>query len=138
MDHLTDLDSVDFHTQFVNDVLRKLHGLFRNCLDFQSISPQLRAHNLLTDHEWQVIGKKDSRVQQVDEFLKCLPHKGKNCLNQLMKCLLLSLDHSGHQDLLDELKKLVEKQTADSTDDQIYESDGPQASGQVGHSYNYN
>ena len=120
--------------QFVNDVLRKLHGLFRNCLDFQSISPQLRAHNLLTDHEWQVISKKDSREQQVDEFLKCLPHKGRNCLNQLIKCLLLSLAHSGHQDLLNELKKLVDKkQTADSTDDEIYESDGPQASGQVGH-----
>lgn len=134
MDHSTDLDSMDFHMQFVSDVLRKLHGLFRNCLDFQSISPQLRAHNLLTDHEWQVISKKDSREQQVDEFLKCLPHKGRNCLNQLIKCLLLSLAHSGHQDLLNELKKLVDKkQTADSTDDEIYESDGPQASGQVGH-----
>ena len=113
-----DLDSVDLHIQFVNDVLRKLHALFRNCLDFQSISPQLRSHKLLTDNEWEVISRKDSREQQVDEFLKCLPHKGRNCLSQLIKCLQLSPEHSGHQDLLIELKKLVEKQT---------EPDGPTA-----------
>ena len=127
---LRDLDSVDVYMQFVNDVLRKLHGLFRNCLDFQSISPQLRSHNLLTDHQWQVIGKKDSREQQVDEFLKYLPHKGRNCLHQLMKCLQLSLDHAGHQDLLIELKKIVEKQTDDPTAD-ILENGDPQDSDQV-------
>lgn len=132
MDGLGDLDSIDFHMQFVNDILRKLHGVFRNCLDFQSISPQLRSHNLLTDHEWQVIGKKDSREQQVDEFLKYLPHKGRNCLHQLMKCLQLSLDHSGHEDLLTELKRLVEKQTTNSIDDQVFDNGDPQDSLQVG------
>lgn len=114
MDPLRDLDSVDFCMQFVNEVLSKSHGLFRNCFDFQSISPQLRSHNLLTKHEWEVISKKDSREEQVDEFLKRLPHKGRNCLHQLIKCLQLSLDHAGHQDLLIELKKLVEKQADDS------------------------
>ena len=111
MDPLKDLDSVDLHMQFVNDVLGKSHVLFRSCLDFQSISPQLRAHKLLTTNEWEVISRKDSREQQVDEFLKCLPHKGRNCLSQLIKCLQLSPEHAGHQDLLVELKKLVEKQT---------------------------
>ena len=125
-------DSIDFYMQFVKDVLRKLHSAFRICLDFQSISPQLRSHNLLTDHEWQVISKKDTREQQVDEFLEYLPHKGKNCLHQLIKCLQLSLDHAGHQDLLTELKRLVEKQTADSTNDHIVDTGDPQDSGQVG------
>ena len=99
---------MDLSLQFVNDTLRRLHPLFRNCLDFQSIAPQLRLHKLVTDHEWQVIGSKDSREQQVDEFLKCLPHKGRNCLNQLIKCLQMSLDHAGHQDLLTELKKQID------------------------------
>ena len=97
--------------QFVNDVLGKLHALFRSCLDFQSISPHLRSHKLLTSNEWEVIGKKDGREQQVDEFLKCLSHKGRNCLSLLIKCLQLSPEHAGHQDILVELKKLVEKQT---------------------------
>ena len=137
MDPLNDLDSVDFHMQFVNDVLRKLHSLFRNCLNFQSISPKLRAHGLLTDHEWQMIGKRDTREQQVDEFLKYLPHKGKSCLSQLIKCLQLSLDHCGHRDLLAELMKLVEKprekQTAaDSIDDHTAENSDPQDSNPVG------
>jgi len=91
----------------VNEVLRCSHTLFRNCLNFQSISPHLRSNHLLTDHEWEIISKKDSREDQVDEFLKCLPHKGKGCLNTLIKCLRLSLDHSGHQDLLSELNKQV-------------------------------
>jgi len=91
----------------LNNVLRRLHILFRNCLNFQSISPQLRQHNLLTDHEWQVIKNKDSHEDQVDEFLQYLPHKGKNCLKQLIECLELSLDHAGHYDLLVELKKEV-------------------------------
>ena len=68
---------LDFRMQFVNEVLRKLHALFRSCLDFQSIFPHLRSHNLLTDNEWELICKKDSREQQVDEFLKCLYQKGK-------------------------------------------------------------
>ena len=113
MDPMSSLDSGDVQNiiQFVNAVLKKLHGLFRNCLDFQSISPHLRSHNLLTNNEWEVISNKDSRDKQVDEFLKYLPHKGKNCLNELIDCLQLSLEHSGHQDLLAALKKLVEKQT---------------------------
>ena len=125
MDPMRNLDSEDVQSliQFVKDVLKKLHGLFRNCLDFQSISPHLRSHNLLTDNEWQVISTKDSREQQVDEFLKYLPHKGKNCLNELIKCLQLSLEHSGHQDLLAALKQLVEKQTADPIADAPVDSD---------------
>ena len=124
------LDSLDSHLQLVTEVLRKLHVLFRNCLNFQLISPLLRLHNLLTDNEWQVISKKDSREQQVDEFLKCLPHKGKNCLNELVICLQLSLDHSGHQDILTELKKLVEIQTGGPIAD-IIKNDDPQGSAQV-------
>ena len=132
MDPTRDLDSVDLHMQFVNDVLRKLHALFRSCLDFQSISPQLRSHKLLTDNEWEVVSKKDSREQRVDEFLKCLPHKGRNCLSQLIKCLQLSPEHSGHQDLLMELKKLVEKQTeTDNSTPDILENNDPQDSAQV-------
>ena len=94
-------------TNLVNNILRRLHALFRSCLNFQSISPQLRQHNLLTDHEWQVIKNKDSHEDQVDEFLQYLPHKGKDCLNQLIECLELSLDHAGHKDLLQGLKKEV-------------------------------
>ena len=119
---LRDQDSADI---FVYDVLRKLHGLFRNCFNFQSISPQLRSHNLLTAYEWEVISKNDSREQQVDEFLRYLPHKGRNCLHQLMKCLQLSLDHASHQDLLIELKQIVKKQTDDPTAD-ILENGDPQ------------
>ena len=125
------LDSLDSHLQFVTEVLRKLHVSFRNYLNFQSISPQLRLHNLLTDDEWQVISKKDSREQQVDEFLKCLPHKGKNCLNELVICLQSSLDHAGHKDLLTELKKLVlDTQTGGPTAD-VIENDDSQGSAQV-------
>ena len=113
----TDSEDVQLLIQFVRDVLKKLHVLFRNCLDFQSISPHLRSHSLLTDHEWQVISKKDTREQQVDEFLKYLPHKGKNCLNELIECLEMSLEHSGHRDLLTALQKLVQKQTSKQTDD---------------------
>ena len=136
------LDSLDSHLQFVTEVLRKLHVPFRNCLNFQSISPQLRLHNLLTDDEWQVISKKDSREQQADEFLKCLPHKGKNCLNELVICLQSSLDHSGHQDLLTELKKLLEKQTGGPVASPIADviENDPQGSFQVSLSnllYNY-
>jgi len=94
----------------VNDVLRRLHTSFRSCLNFQSISPHLRSHELLTDHEWEVISNKDSHDSQVDEFLKVLPHKGRKCLNQLIECLQLSLDHAGHKDLLVELKKQVDQQ----------------------------
>ena len=130
MDPLRNPDSVDFQMQCVNDVLRKLHALFRSCLNFQSVSPHLRSHKLLTDNEWEVISKKDSREQQVDEFLKCLPHKGKNCLNVLIKCLQLSLDHCGHQDLLAELEKLVEKQTGGPTADTL-ENHDPRDSTQV-------
>ena len=100
-------------SQLTNDVLRRLHSLFRSCLNFQSISPQLRQHNLITYHEWQVICNKDSHDDQVDEFLKCLPLKGRNCLNQLIECLQLSLDHAGHQDLLAELKKQVDRSNND-------------------------
>ena len=133
MDPSRDLDSVDLHMQFVNDVLRKLHALCRNYLDFQSISPHLRSHNLLTDNEWEVISKKDSREQQVDEFLKCLPHKGRNCLSQLIKCLQLSPEHSGHQDLLTGLNKLVEKLTdqLDNSTAEIFIDTDPQGSVQV-------
>ena len=126
------LDSLDshLHSQFVTEVLRKLHVPFRNYFNFQSISPQLRLHNLLTEDEWQVISKKDSREQQADEFLKCLPQKGKNCLNELVICLQSSHDHSGHKDLLIELKKLLEKQTGDQLAN-IIENDDPQGSAQV-------
>ena len=130
MDAARDIDSVDLHMQFVNEVLRKLHALFRNCLDFQSIFPHLRSHNLLTDNEWEVICKKDSREQQVDEFLKFLPHKGRNCLSQMMKCLQHSPEHSGHQDLLTELHKLVEKQT-DNPTAEILSENHPQDSVKV-------
>ena len=89
----------------VSKVLRHSHTLFRKCLNFQSISPHLRSHNLLTDNKWEVISKKESREDQVDEFLKCLPHKGKGCLSRLVECLQSSLDHSGHQDIINELNK---------------------------------
>jgi len=89
------------------NVLRKLHSLFRSCLNFQSILPGLRLHNLLTDYEWQVIKNKDTHDDQVDEFLQYLPHKGRNCLDKLIDSLELSLDHAGHNDLLVELKKEV-------------------------------
>ena len=127
------IESVDLHMQLVNEVLRKLHALFRNCLDFQSISPWLRSHNLLTDNEWEIICKRDSREQQVDEFLKFLPHKGKDCLSQMMKCLQLSPEHAGHKDLLTELNKLVEKQTdlPDSSTAEILSENHPQDLGKV-------
>ena len=133
MDPFRDLDSVDVHMQFVNDVLKKLHALCRNCLDFQSISPHLRSHDLLTNNEWELISKKDSREQQVDEFLKCLPHKGRNCLSQLIKCLQLSPEHSGHKDILAGLNKLVEKQTdlLDNSTAEIFNDPDPQGSFQV-------
>ncbi|XP_065908160.1 putative leucine-rich repeat-containing protein DDB_G0290503 isoform X2 [Dysidea avara] len=99
----------------VDDVLRRLHTSFRSCLNFQSISPHLRSHELLTDNEWEVISNKDSRQDQVDEFLKVLPHKGRNCLNQLIECLQLSFDHAGHKDLLVELKKQVDQQSNDNS-----------------------
>jgi len=102
-------------SQPVNEILRRLHTSFRNCLNFQSISPHLRSHELLTDHEWEVISNKGSRQDQVDEFLKVLPLKGKNCLKKLIECLQLSLDHAGHEDLLEELKQLVEQQSAGDT-----------------------
>ena len=108
----------------VNEVLRHLHTLFRNCLNFQSISPHLRSHCLLTDNEWEIISKKESREDQVDEFLKCLPHKGKGCLKRLIECLQLSLDHSGHQDLINELNKQpiaeVLQSKSDHTISQVY------------------
>ena len=91
----------------VDEVLKHLHTFFRSCLNFQSISPHLRSHHLLTNHEWEIISKKDGREDQVDEFLKCLPHKGKDCLERLLECLQLSLDHSGHRDLISELSKHV-------------------------------
>ena len=103
----------------VNEVLRQLHTSFRTCLNFQSISPHLRSHNLLTNHEWEIISKKDSREDQVDEFLKCLPHKGKGCLEKLLECLQLSLDHSGHQDLISELSKHIISDTAQSKADHL-------------------
>jgi len=106
----------------LNDVLRQLHISFRSCLNFQSISPHLRSHELLTDHEWEVISNKDSHDSQVDEFLKVLSHKGKNCLNQLIECLQLSLDHAGHKDLLVELKEVVDQQQCcDSQVHMIYQ-----------------
>ncbi|XP_065908170.1 putative leucine-rich repeat-containing protein DDB_G0290503 isoform X2 [Dysidea avara] len=110
--------------QSVNDVLRRLHGLFRSCLNFQSISPQLRQHNLLTDHEWQVIKSKDSHEDQVDEFLNYLPFKGKDCLNQLIECLRSSLDHLGHQDILTELEaELIKRVDHDNFEDQTEEDE---------------
>ena len=105
-------------SQSVNDVLGRLHSLFRSCLNFQTISPHLREHNLITYNEWQVIANKGSHDSQVDEFLKVLPHKGRNCLNQLTECLQLSLDHAGHKDLLVELKKQVDQQP-DSNSSQV-------------------
>ena len=98
----------------VGEVLKHLHTLFRSCLNFQSISPHLRSHRLLTNHEWEIISKKDGREDQVDEFLKCLPHKGKDCLERLLECLQLSLDHSGHQDLISELSKHIISDVAQS------------------------
>ncbi|XP_065908166.1 CAP-Gly domain-containing linker protein 1-like [Dysidea avara] len=94
--------------QSANDVLRRLHVSFRRYLNFQSISPHLRSHNLLTDHEWQVISDKGSCEDQVDQLLKYLPQKGENCLHALIECLQSSLDHAGHKDLLVELKKQPE------------------------------
>ena len=94
--------------QSTNDVLRRLHVSFRRCLNFQSISPHLRSHNLLTDHEWQVISDKGSCEDQVDQLLKYLPQKGRSCLQALVDCLQSSLDHAGHKDLLVELKKQPE------------------------------
>ena len=106
-------------SQSVNDVLRGLHGLFRSCLNFQSISPQLRQRNLLTDYEWQVIKSKDSHEDQVDEFLNYLPFKGKDCLNQLIECLRSSSDHLGHQDILTELEaELIKRVDRDNLEDQ--------------------
>jgi len=95
-------------SQLINDVLGRLHDLFRSCLNFQSISPQLRKYKLLTDREWQVINNKDTQDDQVDEFLKYLPLKGKDCLNRLSQCLRSSLDHSGHQDILTKLEAELE------------------------------
>ncbi|XP_065908165.1 CAP-Gly domain-containing linker protein 1-like isoform X2 [Dysidea avara] len=94
--------------QSTNDVLRRLHVLFRRCLNFQSISPHLRSRNLLTDHEWQVISEKGNSEDQVDQLLKYLPQKGGSCLHALIKCLQSSLDHAGHQDILVELQKQPE------------------------------
>ena len=103
----------------VNEVLRQLHSSFRTSLNFQSISPHLRSHYLLTTHEWEIISKKDSREDQADEFLKCLPHKGKGCLERLLDCLQLSLDHSGHQDLITELSKHIITDVAQSKIDHL-------------------
>ena len=55
-----------------------------------------------------MISSKESCEDQVDELLKCLPLKGGNCLHLLIECLQSSLDHAGHQDLLEELKKQPE------------------------------
>ena len=98
------MDSVD-SVQSPDDILKRSHIHFRRCLNFQAISPHLRSHNLLTDDEWEVISKKDTREQQADEFLKCLSHKGRNSLSHLINCLKLSQDHTGHQDILTEIEK---------------------------------
>jgi len=112
--------------QFVDRTLRRLHPLCRDCLDFQSISPQLRSHKLLTDHEFQEILNIYSGVQQVDKFLNYLRLKGRNCLNQLIECLQSSLKYcAGHQHLLNELKKQVNQA------DTILENGNPQDPAQV-------
>jgi len=78
--------------------------LFRSYLNFQTISPHLRKHNLLTDHEWEAIQNKATHDDKVDEFLKYLRLKGKDCLDRLILCLRSSLDHSGHHDILTKLE----------------------------------
>ena len=119
------MDSLNESVEFVNETLKKSHVVFRNCLDFQSILPHLRSHELLTDNEWEVISKKDSRELQVDEFLKFLPRKGKNCLQQLIKCLQLSLNHTGHKDILTELGRLVERQSETQSETQAVDTPAP-------------
>lgn len=94
-----------------DEVLKRTHAIFRKYLNVHSIYPHLRSHNLITDHEWEVINTKDGREGQVDELLKCLPQKGRDCLQLLVKCLQSSLDHAGHKDLLVELLKQPEMQT---------------------------
>jgi len=69
---------------------------------------QLQSHNLLTDHEWEAISSKNSHKEQVDEPIIYLPEKGENCLQALAECLQSSLDHAGHKDLLEELRKQPE------------------------------
>ena len=55
-----------------------------------------------------MISSKNSREEQVDELLIYLPEKGENCSQALAECLQSSLDHAGHKDLLEELRKQPE------------------------------
>ena len=96
------------NVQPTENVLSRLQISFKRWLNFQSISPQLRSHDLLTDREWEVISSKNSREEQVDELLMYLPDKGESCLQALVECLQSSLDHAGHKDLLEELRKQPE------------------------------
>lgn len=130
-------ESVD-SMQSIDDILKRSHIHFRRYLNFQAISPHLRSYNLLTDDEYEVISKKDTRAQQADELLTCLSHKGRNSLGHLINCLKLSQDHIGHQDILTELKRQISPTFSDIPVDLCTTQDDSDIEDQVCTNYRYN
>ena len=75
-----------------------------------------------TSGRWSV--QKTAENNKWTNFLSISLTKEKTAwTTELIKCLQLSLEHSGHQDLLAALKQLVEKQTADPIADAPVDND---------------
>ena len=75
-----------------------------NFLDVAEVLPHLRAKELLSDEEFDILSSPYlTRKYKIDTLLKGLPLKGSDFLEIFLQCLHSTVDGTGHKKLMESI-----------------------------------
>ena len=95
-------------------VLNSIAQDFTVLVRVESLLPFLLKHNLVTrDEEYHLTNILYSPTGRVQMLLGYLKHKGDGCLQKFLCCLNSADEHTGHKELAEKLKRIMQSSGID-------------------------
>ena len=95
-------------------VLNLIAPDFTVLINMESLLPFLQKHNLVTSNEdYHLRNIIYSPTERAQKLLGYLQHKGDGCLQKFLCCLNSADEHTGHKDLAEKLKRIMQSSSID-------------------------
>ena len=89
----------------LSKAITKLHPIIKNHINFETLIPFLNYYAIFTDDEMDILMNASKKAEKVNELITSLPTKDKDGIYNFVKALNDAHQHSGHDVILDNLKR---------------------------------
>ena len=89
----------------LSNAITKLHPIIKKHINFETLVPFLNSRAIFTDDEMDVLINASYKAEKVNKLITSLPTKDKDGIYNFVKALNDAHEHSGHGEILDNLKR---------------------------------